>query len=285
MGEQVSIDEEVFNPELHDVEPGQQIAVRPIAGGEILEQELTPRAIIPVDLFGLPAEHERILALAAPHGMVVIDDAAQAFGATRNDTPVGALAPLTATSFFPAKPLGAYGDGGAVFARDASTAHKLRSIRAHGKGDHKYEIVRVGVNGRLDTLQAAILLVKLDVFAEELKARSELAARYNQALAGAVQVPVVPEDCTSAWAQYSIVVPDREAVQASLREAGIPSAIYYPLPMHLQPAYAEYGSGKGSLPVSESLSQQILSLPMHPYMSDDVADRVTSAVLRGVDAA
>lgn len=270
----VDVDRESFNLDVNHL--SEQVAA--IAR----EGELRPRAIIPVDLFGLPADYTEISEIAAQHDLVVIDDAAQGLGGRRAGVAVGSLAPLTATSFFPAKPLGCYGDGGAVFAQDPELAHQLLSIRAHGKGDHKYEIVRVGINGRLDTLQAAVLLVKLEVFAEELKARDQLAQKYNAALGDHVQVPRVPEDCESAWAQYSIVVSDRQPVLDAMREAGVPSAIYYPLPMHLQPAYAPYGQGEGSLPASELLSQHILSLPMHPYMTDGSSDRVIDAVLKGV---
>lgn len=269
----VDVEPDSFNLDVRHL--ADQIAAVARAG------ELRPRAIIPVDLFGLPADYVAISEVAEQHGLVVIDDAAQGLGGRLGGAPIGSLAPLTATSFFPAKPLGGYGDGGAVFALDAEVAHRLRSIRAHGKGDHKYEIVRVGINGRLDTLQAAILLVKLEVFGEELKARDQLAQRYNAALGGLVQVPRVPEDCQSAWAQYSIVVPERQRVLDALKEAGVPSAIYYPLPMHLQPAYAAYGAGQGSLPVSEALSRSILSLPMHPYMSEENADRAIAAVQAG----
>lgn len=246
---------------------------------------LRPRAIIAVDLFGLPADYAAINALAAEHDLFVIGDAAQSFGARVGEARVGALAPVTATSFFPAKPLGCYGDGGALFTDDEERAAVLRSIRAHGKGTGKYDIVRIGLNGRLDTLQAAILLPKLAVFQSELEARERLASHYDERLSDAVATPKRESGKTSAWAQYSILLDERDRVQKALGDAGVPSAIYYPLPMHLQPAYAAYGQGEGSLPVSEALSQRILSLPMHPYMDEGTPDRICDAVLAAVGAA
>ena len=248
------------------------------------EGRLVPRAIIAVDLFGLPADHAAIAAVAAEHDLLVISDAAQSFGGRIGEARVGTHTPVTTTSFFPAKPLGCYGDGGAVFTDDDERADVLRSIRVHGKGTGKYDIVRVGLNGRLDTLQAAILLPKLSVFARELEARERLACHYDASLSAAVTTPQRESGKRSAWAQYSVLLDERDAVQKALSEAGVPSAIYYPLPMHLQPAYQQYGRGEGSLPVSESLSKRILSLPMHPYMDDATADRICDAVLAAVDA-
>jgi len=248
------------------------------------EGRLVPRAIIAVDLFGLPADHAAIAAVAAEHDLLVISDAAQSFGGRIGEARVGTHTPVTTTSFFPAKPLGCYGDGGAVFTHDDERADVLRSIRVHGKGTGKYDIVRVGLNGRLDTLQAAILLPKLSVFARELEARERLACHYDASLSAAVTTPQRESGKRSAWAQYSVLLDERDAVQKALSEAGVPSAIYYPLPMHLQPAYQQYGRGEGSLPVSESLSKRILSLPMHPYMDDATADRICDAVLAAVDA-
>ena len=248
------------------------------------EGRLVPRAIIAVDLFGLPADHAAIAAVAAEHDLLVISDAAQSFGGRIGEARVGTHTPVTTTSFFPAKPLGCYGDGGAVFTHDDERADVLRSIRVHGKGTGKYDIVRVGLKGRLDTLQAAILLPKLSVFARELEARERLACHYDASLSAAVTTPQRESGKRSAWAQYSVLLDERDAVQKALSEAGVPSAIYYPLPMHLQPAYQQYGRGEGSLPVSESLSKRILSLPMHPYMDDATADRICDAVLAAVDA-
>ena len=241
-----------------------------------------PKAIIPVDLFGLPADYTGLDEIAKKDGLFVLSDAAQSFGARLGEARVGTLAPVTTTSFFPAKPLGCYGDGGAIFTNDAETAEVLRSIRAHGKGTGKYDIVRVGINGRLDTLQAAILLPKLAIFDLEIQAREKLAAHYDARLSKTVTTPLRENDKASSWAQYSILLDDRANVAAALGDAGIPTAVYYPLPMHLQPAYAAYGDGAGSLPVSESLSERILSLPMHPYMDEATADRICDALIAAV---
>ncbi len=249
------------------------------------EGRLKPRAIIAVDLFGLPADHTAIAQLADEHDLFVIADAAQSFGGRIGEARVGTHAPVTTTSFFPAKPLGCFGDGGALFTDDDACADVLRSIRAHGQGTGGYDIVRIGLNGRLDTLQAAILLPKLAVFANELEARTRLADHYDRRLSDSVTTPARQAGKSSAWAQYSILLNDRDRVQKALGEAGVPSAIYYPLPMHLQPAYAPYGNGEGSLPVSEALSKRILSLPMHPYMDDATADRICDTVLAAVAGA
>lgn len=244
--------------------------------------KLEPRAIMPVDLFGLPADYAEISKIAGEHDMIVLADGSQSFGGRIGDVRVGALAPLTTTSFFPAKPLGCYGDGGAIFTNDAGRADVLRSIRMHGEGNGKYDIVRIGINGRLDSLQAAILLAKLAAFPEELEARERLAARYDARLSETVVTPMRQSGRSSAWAQYSVLLEDRDRVAAALRQAGIPSAIYYPLPLHLQPAYAEFGDGDASLPVSESLSHRILSLPMHPDMEEATADRICDLLLKAV---
>ncbi len=249
------------------------------------EGQLRPRAIIAVDLFGLPADHAAIAEAAAEHGLLVISDAAQSFGGRIGEARVGTHGPVTTTSFFPAKPLGCYGDGGAVFTDDDARADVLRSIRAHGKGAGKYDIVRIGINGRLDTIQAAVLLPKLAVFESELEARERLADHYDARLASAVTTPRREAGKSSAWAQYSILLDDRDAVQGALAEAGVPSAIYYPMPMHLQPAYAAHGRGVGSLPISEGLSKRILSLPMHPYMDEATADRICDTLLAAVGTA
>ncbi|MBC8340034.1 MAG: DegT/DnrJ/EryC1/StrS family aminotransferase [Proteobacteria bacterium] len=244
--------------------------------------KLTPKAIIPVDLFGLPADYASVNEIAKELDLFVLGDAAQSFGARFGDARVGTLASVTTTSFFPAKPLGCYGDGGAIFTNSAETADVLRSIRAHGKGTGKYDIVRIGINGRLDTLQAAILLPKLAIFEREIAARTKLAAHYDARLADAVTTPLREDGKASSWAQYSVLIDDRDDVQAKLRKAGIPTAVYYPLPMHLQPAYAAYGDGDGSLPVSESLAKRIMSLPMHPYMEEATADTICDALIEAV---
>ena len=239
---------------------------------------LRPRAVIAVDLFGLPADYDGIGAVSARHGLFVLSDAAQSFGARAGNRRAGAMAPVTSTSFFPAKPLGAYGDGGALMTDDAARAELYRSLRAHGTGGAKYDIVRVGFNSRLDTLPAAILLAKRPALDAEIAAREALARRYDAALAGAVEKPPRPAGMVSAWAQYTIQSPARDRIAQHLKAKGIPTAIYYPKPMHLQPAYAAHGEGEGSLPVSEALSRRVLSLPFHADMDDATAERVAAEV-------
>jgi UDP-2-acetamido-2-deoxy-ribo-hexuluronate aminotransferase len=262
----VDVDEREFNIDCDDLKAKIEAVGK--------DPSLIPRVIMPVDLFGLPADYGRLRAIADRNGMMLLGDAAQSFGGEQNGVSVGALADVTATSFFPAKPLGCYGDGGAIFTDDDERADILRSIRAHGKGGAKYDIVRVGVNGRLDTLQAAILLAKMTRFKEERDAREDLAAYYDSRLGNLVDTPRRVEGSRSAWAQYSILLDNRDDVAAALKEKGVPTAIYYPLPMHLQSAYREFGEGRGSMPVSESLSKRILSLPMHPYMDEATRARI-----------
>lgn len=245
---------------------------------------LRPAAVIAVDLFGLPADYRRIGAIADAHGMHVIADAAQSLSGAIDGVRVGNLAPLTATSFFPAKPLGCFGDGGALFTRDAGMAEKLRSIRGHGTGRAKYDIVRIGMNARLDTLQAAILLVKLTVLEDERNRREKLSRYYDSRLSNIIEAPARPEGYDCAWAQYTIKLDNRDEVQAALAKSGIPTQIYYPRPMHMQPAYAGYGGGEGSLPVSENLSRRVLSLPMHPYMPEEAAVRICDALCAALKA-
>jgi UDP-2-acetamido-2-deoxy-ribo-hexuluronate aminotransferase len=239
---------------------------------------LRPRAIIPVDLYGLPADYRRINEVASRHGLTVIADAAQSFGARQDGVRVGGLASVTTTSFFPAKPLGCYGDGGALFTDDADLARILRSLRVHGRGVHKYHNVRPGLNSRLDTLQAAILLAKLDVFESELEIRQEVASHYTAMLADAVRIPQVPVDRRSAWAQYAVMIPDRDPVRIALERRGIPTAAYYPIPLHLQPVFGRLGYEPGSLPVSERLADEVLCIPMHPYLGEAERMRVADAL-------
>ncbi|HVS63211.1 MAG TPA: DegT/DnrJ/EryC1/StrS family aminotransferase [Thermoanaerobaculia bacterium] len=246
------------------------------------QRRLEPRALIAVDLFGRPANYEELGEIAAREGLLIVDDAAQGFGGALHGRPVGSLAAVTTTSFFPAKPLGGYGDGGAILTDDVERAQRLRSIRQHGEGADRYEIVRLGVNGRLDTFQAAVLLVKLEVFDEELEARDRLAALYHARLADVVACPEIPPGVRSAWAQYTIQVEQRDRVRAALAAEGVPTAVYYPKPMHLQPAYQRYGGGPGSLPTSERLCERVLSLPMHPYLEPEQIERVCDAVRRAV---
>jgi UDP-2-acetamido-2-deoxy-ribo-hexuluronate aminotransferase len=240
---------------------------------------LTPKGVIPVDLFGQSADYDKINALARQHGLFVLEDAAQSFGATYKGRRTCSLAEVAATSFFPAKPLGGYGDGGAIFTDNNDLADIMRSIRVHGQGTHKYDHVRLGINGRLDTLQAAILLVKLAVFDDEVVARQEAAGRYSAALQKVVQVPYVAPECTSVWAQYSVLSGQREPLQQKLGEHGIPTAVYYPLPLHLQGAFAHLGYHLGDFPISESTAQQVFSLPMHPYLSETDQEMIVNAML------
>jgi len=243
---------------------------------------LRPAAVIPVDLFGQPADYAAINQITDDNDMITIADAAQSFGARKDNASVGTLAHLTTTSFFPAKPLGCYGDGGAVFCNDEGIANVLRSLRVHGKGTDKYDNIRVGINSRLDTIQAAILLQKLAIFPEELIARQAIAERYNKALGNIVQVPRLEEGNTSAWAQYTILVPGlvpaRDKIAARLRDQGIPTAIYYGKPLHLQEAYLNYPVASAGLSVSEALAGAVLSLPMHPYLEEAVQDQIILAV-------
>jgi UDP-2-acetamido-2-deoxy-ribo-hexuluronate aminotransferase len=244
---------------------------------------LRPAAIIAVDLFGLPANFTELNAIANRHGLFLLADAAQSFGArTASGAHVGTLAPVTTTSFFPAKPLGCYGDGGAIFTEDDQLAAVMRSIRVHGQGTEKYDTVRVGLNSRLDTIQAAVLLSKLEVFAAEIAKRNELAAIYEGRLSNVVKTPRKPDGVVSAWAQYTVRVKNRDHVQKALKDLKVPTAVYYPKPMHLQPAYAAYGDGPGSLPLSEQLSQEVLSLPMNPYYSPADAEAVCDAVTKTI---
>ena len=233
--------------------------------------ELKPRAIIAVDLFGLPADYGRINAIANKHGLVVIEDAAQSFGARYGGKPACGLADTACTSFFPAKPLGGYGDGGMCFTNSATIAEKIQSLRVHGKGANKYDNIRIGINGRLDTLQAAILLAKFDVFEDEVRLRRQIADRYTQLLAESdLVLPKEPKGLESIWAQYSVLAEDqgrRRKIRDRLNEAAIPTAIYYSIPLHLQRAFAGLGYKESLFPVSEDCSKRIFSLPMHPYLT------------------
>jgi dTDP-4-amino-4,6-dideoxygalactose transaminase len=245
---------------------------------------LKPRAIIPVDLFGLPADHDAIGAIAAAHGLLVLDDAAQGFGATYRGKKLGALATATATSFFPAKPLGCYGDGGAVFTDDDALAARVKSLRLHGEGADRSEAARIGITGRLDTIQAAVLIEKLKIFPDEIVARNRVAARYSDALADVATVPRVGNESTSVWAQYTLRVAPvrRDALAAALKAEGIPTAIYYTKPLHRQPAYRDFPVADGGVPVSEQLSKEVISLPMHAYLEPPVQDRIIEAVRRAL---
>ena len=248
---------------------------------------LRPSAVIPVDLFGLPADYDAIDAVAARHGLAVIEDAAQSFGAEYHGRKACAFGRIACTSFFPAKPLGCYGDGGMCFTDDPALDAALRSIRVHGQGRDRYENVRIGINGRLDTLQAAILLAKFSIFPDEVGRREAVAARYSEGFAKdpALTVPVVPAGSRSVWAQYSLLArdeADRTARMAALKAAGIPTAIYYPRPLHLQGAFAGLGYQPGDFPASEDCARRIFSVPMHPYLTEEAQRLVfTGAGLEG----
>ena len=255
-----------------------------LAAGQ--EAGLNMVGIIPVGLFGQPAALDQICAFAAEKGLWVMDDAAQSFGAMCGGQAVGRFGAATATSFFPAKPLGCYGDGGALFTDDDNLAEIARSARVHGQGADKYENERIGMTARLDTMQAAVLLAKLGIFDDELTLRQQAADRYAECLAGSgVTLPVLDEGATSSWAQYVIRLPhgtDRQAVQDRMKADGVPTAVYYPRPMHTQKPYARYPVAKGGLAVTEALAADVLALPMHPYLSqadqDKVADALTAAL-------
>ena len=245
---------------------------------------LRPRALIGVDLFGQPADWPRLRELAAREGMFALDDCAQSFGASLRGARLGRAADATAVSFFPSKPLGAYGDGGALLTDDAARADLYRSLRTHGEGTTRYEVLRTGMNGRLDTLQAAVLLSKLTVFEDELAARERVARAYDAALADFVQVPARVPDSSSAWAIYAILLQNsaaRARLQDGLRAAGVPSAVYYPRPLHRQPAYRDAHDGV-ALPVSEDLATRILALPIHPDLSEADVALVSAAVRANV---
>jgi dTDP-4-amino-4,6-dideoxygalactose transaminase len=245
---------------------------------------LNPRMIIPVDMFGLPADLAAINMLAAAEKLFVLDDAAQGFGGSAGNRKVGVLADATATSFFPAKPLGCYGDGGAVFTDDDAMRDLLVSLRVHGMGTDRYDNVRIGLTARLDTIQAAVLIEKLKIFPEEIEERDRVARRYGQHLADVVTVPAVPENLTSVWAQYTIRVKagTREAFAAALKAQGVPTAVYYPKPLHRQEAYRHFLADPDGLPVTELLADEVISLPMHAYLDDATQDRIIAAVRRAV---
>jgi dTDP-4-amino-4,6-dideoxygalactose transaminase len=268
----VDVDEATFNIDAASLKRGIATAKR---------LGLKPVAVIPVDLFGQSADHDVIGTIAAEEGLFVLDDAAQAFGASYKGRRLGTLGLATATSFFPAKPLGCFGDGGAIFTDDAELASALRSVRVHGQGSDKYDNVRLGLTGRLDTMQAAILLEKLKIFEDEIAARNKVAERYAQGLGNVVRVPRLASGCTSVWAQYTIRLPqgcDRDGFAAALKAQGVPTAIYYPKSMHQQTAYRGFPVADGGLAASERLSDDVISLPMHAYLDEPTQERVIKAV-------
>jgi len=268
----VDVDEDTFNMDAASLKSGIATARK---------RGLRPVGVIPVDLFGQSADHDAVAAVAEAEGLFVLDDAAQGFGASYKGRRLGTFGLATATSFFPAKPLGCFGDGGAIFTDDAALAETLRSIRVHGQGADKYDNVRLGLTGRLDTMQAAILIEKLKIFEDEIEARNKVADRYARGLGNVVTVPRLASGCSSVWAQYTIRLPkgtDRDGFAAALKAQGIPTAIYYTKSMHQQTAYRNFPVADGGLPVSERLSDDVISLPMHAYLDEATQDRIVAAV-------
>ena len=271
----VDVDERTFN-------------VDPVKLEEAIEQvkkegKLNPRAVIAVDLFGQPADYTKIEEICKKHGLLLLEDGAQGFGGKIGDRTACSFGDAAATSFFPAKPLGCYGDGGAVFTNDDEMADYMRSIRVHGKSPaDKYDNLRIGLNSRLDTIQAAVLKVKLQAFKDhELESVNRAAKLYDEYLGNVVKTPVVPEGFYSSWAQYTLILDSKEQrthLQKELKEQGIPTMVYYPKPMHLQGAFADLGYKKGDFPVAESLCERVLSLPMHPYLNEEDIRFVANAV-------
>lgn len=245
-------------------------------------RDMNCSAIITVDLFGQPADYRRIEKIARDLGLFIIDDAAQSMGARLDNRKAGGFGDLTTTSFFPTKPLGCYGDGGAVLTDDDDVAERLRSIRVHGRGTDKYENPHIGMNSRLDTLQAAILIEKLTVFEAEFEARKAVAERYNAALAAVVRTPAVLSGASPVWANYTVQLDRRDAVSATLQAAGIPTMIYYPKPLHRRIAYRDFPQAPGGLPVSQDLAARVLSLPIHSYLAEADQDRIIETVLSAV---
>jgi len=268
----VDVDEATFNMDVESLKRGIATARR---------LGLKPVAVIAVDLFGQSADHDAIGTLAEAEGLFVLDDAAQSFGASYKGRRLGAFGLATATSFFPAKPLGCFGDGGAIFTDDATFAETLRSVRVHGQGSDKYDNIRIGLTARLDTMQAAILIEKLKIFEDEIAARNKVADHYARGLRDVVAVPQVVAGCTSVWAQYTIRLPkgvNRDGFAAALRTRGVPTAVYYPKSMHQQTAYRDFPVADGGLPVCERLSADVISLPMHAYLDEPTQARVIEAV-------
>jgi len=285
----IDIDASTFNIDPKKIEP----ALSALKAGDGSSYPLPnvsglkAKGIIAVDLFGLPADYEKINAVAKENDLFVIEDAAQSFGAEYYGKRAGSLADVACTSFFPAKPLGGYGDGGMCFTDDDNLADVMRSLRIHGKGGHKYDNVRIGINGRLDTLQAAILNAKFDIFPEEVFLRQDVAVRYNEMIAHrssvkiTLQTPAIPSGYLSVWAQYSLLAKNedqRSHIQNRLKDAGIPTAVYYPLPLHLQTAFSGLQYRNGDFPVSEDFSKRIFSLPMHPYLKEDDQRRIADVI-------
>ncbi len=287
----VDIDPRTFNIDPDQLEAAAQALTGTGAAHPLPQNSagLTPKAVLTVDLFGLPADHQRIHRIATTHNLIVIEDAAQSFGGEERGRKACALGEIGCTSFFPAKPLGAYGEGGACFTNNTALAEAMRSIRVHGQGTSRYEHARLGTNARLDSLQAAVLHAKMEAFPAELKRRADVAAGYTRLLApGAnLETPYIPDGFASAWAQYSVLAKDeahRDVCQQALREQGVPTMIYYPIPLHLQRVFMPLGYGSGDFPVAEKSSRIIFSLPMHPYLEADSQHRIASILHTTSDA-
>jgi len=265
------VEEESFNLSPESLERGIETA---------RALKLRPVGVMSVDLYGRAADYDRIEPICAREDLWLLTDAAQSFGATYKGRKVGTIGLATATSFFPSKPLGAYGDAGAVFTQDEALAQTMLSMRMHGMGKVAYDHVEIGMNGRLDALQAAILLEKLKIFPEEIEARRRVAARYNAMLAGVARTPAIDDETPSVWAQYTLRLdPERrEAFRAALQAKGVPTAVHYPKPLNRQPAYARYPSAGNGVPVSDRLAQEVVSLPMHAYLDESTQDRIVAAV-------
>ena len=260
----VDVDEDTFNLSINSLNYAIELVIK--------ENIHTMKAVIAVDLYGLPADYNELINITQKNNMILISDAAQSFGAEYNNKKVGGLADITCTSFFPAKPLGCYGDGGALFTDNDEIADKLKRLRVHGKGKSKYDIDYVGINSRLDTIQAGILLAKMEDFEWEFNQRNKIAKNYSDALKGYIDLPVVPKNLKSIWAQYTVKHKKREMLQEKLKEKGIPTMVYYPIPMHLQLAYKKFN--RGIIKNSEKLSKEVFSLPMYPDMSEEIQNYI-----------
>ncbi len=268
------IDDRTFNIDPEGLEESYQNAQ---------SKNLKPKAILPVDLFGLPARYRLIEKFAKSKNMFILEDAAQGLGGKIENKLAGSFGDVAGTSFFPAKPLGCYGDGGAIFTNNDELAQKMKSIRVHGGGKDKYENNRIGINGRLDSIQAAVLLEKIEIFDDELKRREKVAEYYTHNIHKMYTPPLIPNKYFSSWAQYSILIPnslDRSKAIDNLSREGIPSMVYYKIPVHLQKGYKKYGHLRGDFQITEDISNRILSLPMHPYLDKEDQNRIISAMNR-----
>jgi dTDP-4-amino-4,6-dideoxygalactose transaminase len=269
----VEVEEHTFNIDVKHLE----VMINRV----LAEGKLIPKVIVPVDLFGLTADYSAIEKVAEKYNLLIMEDSAQGFGGKINGKVAGSFGQVSATSFYPAKPLGCYGDGGAIFTNDDELADVMKSIRVHGMSSDRYNNVRIGINGRMDTIQAAVILGKLEVFVDELDKRNDVANKYKAGITKNVKTPTVPEGYYSSWAQYSVLAESSEMrakLQDYLKSKNIPSVIYYPIPLHLQTAYAYLGGKRGDLPVTESIADRVFSLPMHPYMTDAEIGEVIDAI-------